>query len=115
MLTFLPIILFFYSHKIHLLFFSMHLLFSILLTGFHTYAYKNLEVVTIRILAFLSGCVLALLKAVCSPLKKVFAVNIRNLLLGMRLQCTWSKEIKTLQCSGSDLIRKVYLLCQHKS
>ena len=72
-----------------------------MLTGFHTYAYKNdnnLKVVTIRILAFLSGCVLALLKAVCSHLKKILAVYIRNLLLGMRLQCTWSKEIASLQC-----------------
>ena len=84
MLTFLPIILFFYSHKLHLLFFSMHQLFSIMLTGFHTYAYKNdnnLKVFTISILAFLSGCVLALLKAACSPLKKILAVYIRNLLL----------------------------------
>ena len=89
-----------------------------MLTGFHTYTHikndNNLKVVTIRILAFLSGCVLALLKAVCSPLKKIFAVYIRNLLLGMRLQCTWLKEIASLQCSG-HLIRKVYLLCQHNS
>ena len=42
-------------------------------------------VVAITILAFSSGCILALLKAVCSPLKKILAVNIRNLLLGMRL------------------------------
>ena len=54
---------------------------------------NNLKVVTIRILTFLSGCILALLKALCSPLKKVLDVNIRNLLLKMRLQCTWSKEI----------------------
>ena len=62
MLTFLPIIL---SHKLHLLFFSIHLLFSIMLTGFHTNIYienNNLKVVTIRIFAFLSGCILALLK-----------------------------------------------------
>ena len=35
-----------------------------MLTGFHTYAYKNednLKVVTIRFFAFLSGCILALL------------------------------------------------------
>ena len=74
---------------------------------------NNLKVVTIRILAFLSGCILALLKAVCSPLEKILAVNI-NLLLGMRLQYTWSKAIASLQCSG-HLIRKVYLLCQHNS
>ena len=37
----------------------MHLLFSIMLPGF--------QVVTIRILAFLGSCILALLKAVCSP------------------------------------------------
>ena len=68
-----------------------------MVTGFHTYAYKKLKVVTIRILAFLSGCALVLLKALCSTLKKILAVNIRNLLLGMRLQCTWSKEIATLR------------------
>ena len=33
---------------------------------------------TFRILAFLSGCTLALLKAECSPLKKILAVNIKN-------------------------------------
>ena len=43
-----------------------------------------LKVVTIRILAFLGDCILALLKAVCSLSKKILAVNI-NLLLGMRL------------------------------
>ena len=47
---------------------------------------KNLEVVTIRVLAFLSGCNLALLKAVCNVPKKELDVNIRNLLLGTRLQ-----------------------------
>ena len=41
--------------------------------------------VTIRMLASLSGCILALLKAVGSPLKKILAVNVRNLLPGMRL------------------------------
>ena len=59
------------------------------------------------------GCIPTLLKAVCSPLKKILAVNI-NLLLGMRLQCTWLKEIASLQCSGHP-IGKVYLLCQHNS
>ena len=49
----------------------------------------------------------ALLKDVCSLPKKIPDVNIRNLLLGMRLQCTWSKEITSLQCSGHP-IRKVY-------
>jgi len=44
MLTFLPII-----YKLHL---SMHLP-VFMLTGFHTYTYSNLKVVTIRILAFL--------------------------------------------------------------
>ena len=29
----------------------------------------------------------------CSPLKRTVAVNIRNVLLGMTLQCTWLKEI----------------------
>ena len=36
---------------------------------------NNLKVVTIRILDFLSGCILALLKAVCSHLKKILAVT----------------------------------------
>ena len=57
----------------------------------------NLKVVTFRILAFLGGCVVALLKVACSPPKKILAVNKRNLLLGMRLQCTWSNEIASLQ------------------
>ena len=69
---------------------------------------------TIKILAFLSGCILALLKAVRSPLKKILAVNMRSLLLGMWLQGTWPKEMASLQHSG-HLIRKVYLLCQHNS
>ena len=69
------------------------------------------QVVTIRILAFLGSCILALLKAVCSPLMEIFA---GNLLRGMRLQYTLLKEIASLQCSG-HLIRKVYLLCQHNS
>ena len=93
----------------------MHLLFLIMLTGFHTYGYyNNSKVVTIRIVAFLSGCILLLLKGVCSPLKKILAVNIRNLLPGMRLQSTWSNQKASLQCSG-HLIKKVYLLCQHNS
>ena len=73
---------------------------------------NTLKVVTIRILTFLSGCILALLKVVCCPLKKILAVNIRNLLLGMRLH--WLKEIASLQ-SSDHLIWKVYLLCQHNS
>ena len=73
---------------------------------------NNLKVVTIRILTFLSGCILALLKVVCCPLKKILVVNIRNLLLGMRLH--WLKEIAILQSSG-HLIWKVHLLCQHNS
>ena len=56
------------------------------------------------ILTFLSDCILALLKDVCSPLKKILAVNI-NLLLGMRLQCTWSK----LDCSIILGIPKIML------
>ena len=48
---------------------------------------NNLKVVTIRILTFLSGCILALLKVVFSPLKKIVAVNVRKLLLGMSLWC----------------------------
>ena len=58
MLTFIQIILFFYPHKLHII-----LLFSIMVTGFHTYAYKNdnLKVVTIRILVFIGGCILAFL------------------------------------------------------
>ena len=49
----------------------------------------SLEVVTVRVLAFLGGCILALLKAVYSLPKQELDVNKRNLLLGMRLQCTW--------------------------
>ena len=75
-----------------------------------------MKVGIIRILAFLSGCILALLEAVCCPLKKILVVNIRNLLLGMRLQCTWLQRLQFCNnvCSG-HLIRKVYLLCQHNS
>ena len=43
---------------------------------------RSLKVVTFRILAFLSGCIVALLKVVCSPPKKILNVNKRNLLLG---------------------------------
>ena len=50
------------------------------------YAYKNLKVVTIRILAFLGGCILALLKTVCSLPKKELDVNKKKLLMGTRLQ-----------------------------
>jgi len=32
---------------------------------------NNFKVVTIRIVAFLNGCILALLKALCSPLRKI--------------------------------------------
>ena len=79
---------------------------------------NNLKVVTVRILAFLSGCILASLKAVYTPLKKILVVNIRNLLLGMsgcilallKAVC----KIASLQSSG-HLIWKVYLLCQHNS
>ena len=46
------------------------------------------------ILTFLSDCILAILK-LNVVLKKILAVNKRNLLLGMKLQCTWSK----LDCS----------------
>ena len=55
----------------------MYLLFSIMLTGFHTYKkhIKMMKVVTIRILALFCGYILALLKAVCSPLKKLLATN----------------------------------------
>ena len=35
-----------------------------------------MKMVTVRILAFFSGCILALLKAVYSTLKKILAVNI---------------------------------------
>ena len=78
----------------HLLFFPMHLLFSIIiLTEFHTSIDNNLKVVTIRIVAFYSGCILALLKAVGSPLKKILALNISNLLLGMRLRALGRKRL----------------------
>ena len=83
MLAFLPIILFFYSHNLYLLFYFNA---TIILNYANTYAYKNdinLKMVTIRILAFLGGCILALLKVVCSLLKKELDVNKRNLLMGM--------------------------------
>ena len=61
---------------------------------------NNLKMVTIRIFAFLSCCILALLKR--SPLKKILAVKFKkNLLLA-------SKETASLQCSG-HLIWKVYI------
>jgi len=43
---------------------------------------NNLKVVTVRVLTFLSGCILALLKAVCSPLKKILAVKHKKLATG---------------------------------
>ena len=55
--------------------------------------------VTFRVLAFLGGYSVTLLKVVSSPPKKILAVNKRSLLLGMRLQCTWSNEIASLKCS----------------
>ena len=73
---------------------------------------NNLRVVKLGFSPFSWLHSIALLKAVCSPLKKILAVNIRNLLLGMRLQCPWSKENASLQCYG-HLIRKVCLLWQH--
>ena len=89
MLAFLPIILFFYSH-------SLYLFNAIILNYANTYAYIHLKVVTIRIFVFLSGCILALLKAVCSLPKKEFDVNKRNLLMGTGLLYTWSNEIASL-------------------
>ena len=74
-------------HNFTYTFFSMHLLISIWIS------HMCLES-GYRILDFLSGCILALLKAVCSPLKKILAVNIRNSLLGMRLKSTWSKKLQ---------------------
>ena len=89
-------------------FFSMDLLFSIMLTWFHTYAYKKwLKVVTIRILR-LSQWLYSSITESCmySPLKKTLAINIRNLLLdGNEAKCTRSKEIASLQRYG-HLIRK---------
>ena len=80
MLTFLPIILFYYPHKLYLLFFLMHLLAILNYANWisHKCMQKMTTVITIRIFAFLNGCILALLKAVCGPLKKILAVNIRN-------------------------------------
>ena len=98
MLAFLSIILFIYSHNLYLIFFSLHLLFSIILTHNYAYAYKNdinLKVVTIRILAF-GGCILALLKVVCSLPKKELHMNKKNLLMGTRLQWTWSNQKASL-------------------
>ena len=55
--------------------------------------------VKIRIVVFLGGCILALLKAVCSLPKKELNVNKKNLLMGTRLQWTWSNQKASLQCS----------------
>ena len=43
---------------------------------------NNLKVVTIRILTFLSGCILALLKAICSPLKEDSCCKHKRLVTG---------------------------------
>jgi len=74
---------------------------------------NNLKVVTIRILTFLSGCILALLKAICSPLKEDSCCKHKT--------CYWEWSYSALGwnrlqvwCFG-HLIRKVYLLCQHFS
>ena len=75
---------------------------------------NNLNVVTLSIITFLMQWLYSS-RAVCSPLETIFAVNIElSLLLGMRLQRTWLKEIARLQCCGY-LIRKLYLICQHNS
>ena len=55
--------------------------------------------VTIRVLAFFSGCILALLKAVCSPLNKILAVNVRKLLVGMRLSALGQKIPSIASCN----------------
>ena len=55
--------------------------------------------VTIKIFGFLGGCILALLKAIYSLPKKELDVNKSNLLMGTRLQCTWSNQKASLQCS----------------
>ena len=117
----------------------MHLLFSLVLTGFHTpislfhwtshinYNWtshinyrrikndNNLIGVTSRIFAFLSGCIPALLKAVCSPLKKILAVNIRNLLQELGYSAFGRKRLQVCIVLHGHLIYKVYLLCQHNS
>ena len=80
--------------------------------------YDNLKVVTIRILTFLSGCILALLKVVCSPPKEDSCCG------QMLVTCTGSKATVHLierVCKFAmfamfgQLIRKVYLICQHNS
>ena len=54
-----------------------------MLTGFHTYAYKKtIKVVTVRILASLSGWIQALQKAVCSPLEKILLYTHKKLVTG---------------------------------
>ena len=45
-----------------------------MLTKFHN-VYNNSKLVTVKVLAFLSGCIADLLKVVCSPPKDIFSVN----------------------------------------
>ena len=74
-----------------------------------------MKVVAIRIFGFLSGCILALLKAIYSLPKKELDVNKSNLLMGTRLYSALGL-IRRQVCSILDqLIGKVYLLCQHSS
>ena len=70
-----------------------------MLTGFqHNFIQMTIILIwlTSRILPFFSGYILPLLKAVCSPLKKILAVNIK---LGMRLY----------RCSGAPIFPKIML------
>ena len=86
---------------------------------YSTYAYKNdinLKVVTIRILAFLGGCILALLKAACSLPKKELDVNKKNLLVPWEQSYNRLGQIRNQVYNVlCHLFRKVYLLCQHNS
>jgi len=55
-----------------------------MISNMHIIDHNLKVVITIRILT---------LKALCSPPKKIPNVNKRNLLLGIRLRCTWSNKL----------------------
>ena len=66
---------------------------------------NTLKVVTIKILTFLSGCFLALLKAVCSPLiKKVLAVNMHLVERDCNVLFTWSGKCTLAPSPGESQV-----------
>ena len=71
---------------------------------------KNGHNLKVSILPFLSGCILALPNAVSCPLKKILAVNIRNLLLRMHEAIVYLVERDCKFAMFWPPIRKVYLL-----